>query len=68
MQTVSKKLNPKFHKLIEEFHKLTGVPVLLNTSFNLNGEPIVLSPSDAIRTFYTCGLDYLVLGDYVIKK
>ncbi len=68
VQTVSKKLNPKFYRLIQEFDKLTGVPVLLNTSFNLNGEPIVLSPSDAIRTFYTCGLDYLVLGDYVIKK
>ncbi len=68
VQTVSKKLNQKFYKLIEEFNKITSVPVILNTSFNLNGEPVVLSPSDAIRTFYTCGLDYLVLGDYVIKK
>ena len=51
-----------------EFYKLTEIPVLINTSFNLNGEPIVCSPEDAIRTFYTCGLDLLVLGDYVIEK
>ena len=52
----------------DDFYNLTGVPVLLNTSFNLNGEPIVMSPTDAIRTFYTCGLDTLVIGDYVLQK
>ena len=55
-------------KRAKEFNKLTKIPVLINTSFNLNGEPIVCSPEDAIRTFYTCGLDILVLGDYVIEK
>lgn len=68
LQTVSKKFNFKFYNLINEFYKITGVPVLLNTSFNLNGEPIVMTPSDALRTFHTCGLDILVLQDYVIEK
>tara|TARA_B110000003_G_scaffold208160_1_gene207030 strand:- start:633 stop:1181 length:549 start_codon:yes stop_codon:yes gene_type:complete len=68
IQTVSKSYNPDFYKLIKEFKNLTGVPVLVNTSFNLNGQPIVLDPSDAIKTFYTCGLDMLVLGPYVVKK
>ena len=68
VQTVNKNFNNKFYNLINEFYKITNVPVLLNTSFNLNGEPIVMSPSDAIRTFHTCGLDILVLQDYVIEK
>ena len=68
IQTVSKKINPKFYNLIQNFKDITGVPLLLNTSFNLNGEPIVLNPSDAIRTFYSCGLDILILGNYVVKK
>jgi len=68
VQTVSKKSNSSFYNLINEFYKITNIPVLLNTSFNLNGEPIVMSPSDAIRTFHTCGLDTLVLQDYVILK
>ena len=57
-----------FYKLLKEFKKQTNVPVLVNTSFNLNGQPIVLDPSDAIKTFYTCGLDILVIGSYVIEK
>ena len=60
VQTVSKKSNLKFYNLLHSFKKKTGVPLLLNTSFNLNGEPIVDSPEDAIRTFYSCGLDCLV--------
>ena len=68
IQTVSKKFNLRFYDLIKEFYKITNVPVLLNTSFNLNGEPIVMSPSDAIKTFHTCGLDTLVLQNYVIEK
>ena len=68
VQTVSKSANPKFYDLISAFYKITDVPVLLNTSFNLNGEPITMSPTDAIRTFYTCGLDILVMGDYTIEK
>ena len=68
VQTVSKKINPKFYKLIQEFKKITGVPILVNTSFNLNGEPIVCDPNDAIRTFFSCGLDLLVIGNYVVSK
>ncbi len=68
LQTVHKETNPRFYRLLKEFEKLSGVPVLLNTSFNVMGEPIVESPIDAIRCFYTTGLDYLVLGNYVIGK
>jgi carbamoyltransferase len=68
VQMVSKISNNRFYNLIESFYKITNVPVLINTSFNLNGEPIVMSPEHAIRTFYSCGLDILVIGNYVIKK
>lgn len=68
LQTVEPEQNPRFHALIQEFEKRAGVPIVLNTSFNLNGEPIVCTPTDAIRTFFSCGLDALVLGDYLITK
>lgn len=68
LQTVNKRHNPRYHALISEFKKLTGVPVVLNTSFNLKGEPIVMTPTDAIRTFMSSGLDALVMGDYVLEK
>jgi carbamoyltransferase len=68
VQTVDKETNRIFYNLINDFYKLTDIPVLLNTSFNLNGEPIVCSPKDAIRTFYSCGLDILVMGNYLIRK
>lgn len=60
--------NPRFHALIEELDRRTGVPIVLNTSFNLNGEAIVCTPTDAIRTFFSCGLDALILGDYLVTK
>ena len=68
LQTVDADDSPRFHALINAFEKLTGVPVVLNTSFNLNGEPIVNSPKDAIRTFFSCGLDILYLGHTRIEK
>ena len=68
VQTVDKVSNPKFYELIKEFKNLTGIPCLLNTSFNVNGEPIVCSPEDAIKTFYSCGLDILVMGNYIVQK
>ena len=68
IQTVEKEVNPLFYDLIAAFDKLTGIPALLNTSFNLNGEPIVCTPEDAVRTFYTCGLDLLIIGPYVVRK
>jgi carbamoyltransferase len=68
VQTVDSKTNNLFYDLITKFNEKTGIPILLNTSFNLNGEPIVCSPTDAIRTFYSCGLDILVMGNYIIYK
>ena len=68
LQTVDAHVNPRYHRLISSFEELTGVPIVLNTSFNLNGEPIVCAPEDAVRTFYSCGLDVLYLGDIRITK
>ncbi|WP_214483008.1 carbamoyltransferase C-terminal domain-containing protein [Bacillus sp. SM2101] len=68
LQTVSQNSNPPFYSLIESFYKLTNIPILLNTSFNDNGQPIVESPEDAIKTFLVIDLDYLVIGHYLIKK
>jgi len=67
-QSVSKKVNPFYWELINEFYKKTGVPSVINTSFNLKGEPIVCSPYDAIRTFYTSGLDCLMINSFLITK
>ncbi|MGH7508092.1 MAG: carbamoyltransferase family protein [Gemmatimonadales bacterium] len=68
LQTVDENSSPRFHRLIRCFAELTGVPIVLNTSFNLNGEPIVGSPEDALRTFFCCGLDVLYLGNLRIAK
>jgi carbamoyltransferase len=68
VQAVSKKTNPKYWQLIEEFRKITGVPAVLNTSFNKAGEPIVCTPEDALRTFFATGLDYLILEDFLVSK
>jgi len=68
LQTVDKARNPLFHRVIEAFRELTGVPIVLNTSFNINNEPIVESPADAIRTFYSSGLDALAIGPFLLRK
>lgn len=68
IQTVSSLQNGKFYELLKAFYKLTGCPLLLNTSFNVMGEPIVCSPSDAIRTFTESGLDILVINNFIIRK
>ncbi len=68
LQTVDDDTSPRYAGLIREFERLTGVPIILNTSFNLNGEPVVCAPEDAIRTFYTCALDVLYLGNVRISK
>lgn len=67
-QTVEKEINPLYWRLIDEFGKRTGVPVVMNTSFNLRGEAIVHTPTDAIRTFYSSGMDALVIGSFVVEK
>ena len=68
VQTVSSITNPRFYNLINEFKKITNVGVVLNTSFNVRGEPIVCTPKDAIRCFYTSGLDALAINDFLIQK
>jgi len=67
-QSVTAENNPRFHSLISKFHEKTGVPVLLNTSFNGPHEPIVETPMDAIGTFLSCNLDILVLNNIVITR
>lgn len=67
-QIVDKNILPEWAHLIEEFGSLSGHRVILNTSFNVRGEPIINSPYDAIRTFYSTGLDALAIGDYLIEK
>jgi carbamoyltransferase len=68
LQTIERETNPRYYGLIERFGQLTGVPVLLNTSFNLRGEPIVTSPKDAFNTFRNSDIDQLVLGPFLVKK
>ncbi|MBJ6364101.1 nodulation protein [Paenibacillus sp. MAHUQ-46] len=68
IQTVSRETNEKYWRLIDEFRKLTDVPVLLNTSFNNNAEPIVDSIEDAIVSFLTTNINTLIIGDYIIDK
>jgi carbamoyltransferase len=68
VQTVSEDTNPVLYRLLKEFEVLTGVPVLINTSFNVKGEPIVETPADAVVCFLTTGIDNLVLHDTLISK
>ncbi|MBX0325530.1 hypothetical protein EGH21_21120 [Halomicroarcula sp. F13] len=67
-QTVNARQNPRYHRLISEFEALTGVPVVLNTSFNDHAEPIVNTPTEALKDFFGMGLDVLVLQDMVVTK
>ena len=68
IQTVDKIRNPLLHQLLDCFRQLTGVPILVNTSFNIRGEPIVCSPEDAYRCFCGTEMDILVLGNFIIYK
>lgn len=68
LQTVKQEWNPRFYQLIECFHQQTQIPMLLNTSFNVMGKPLVHSLEDAIAVFLTTGLDVLVINDYLISK
>jgi carbamoyltransferase len=67
-QAVYEDSNPKFYALLKEFGRLSGHPVLINTSFNVQGEPIICTPADALRCFGSTGLDILVLDDFILKK
>jgi carbamoyltransferase len=68
LQTVDEQRNPRFHRLLQTFHELTACPVLVNTSFNVRGEPIVCTPADAYRCFLATDMDALVLEDCVVEK
>jgi carbamoyltransferase len=68
LQTVAAETNRLFHGLISRFERATGVPVLLNTSFNLRGEPIVNSPAEAFRSFERSDMDLLALGNVLVSK
>ncbi|MGE3273209.1 MAG: carbamoyltransferase [Chloroflexota bacterium] len=68
LQAVQADTNPRYHALISNFAELTGTPVIMNTSFNLRGEPIVTTPDNAMNTFFASGLDTLVLGNFIVRK
>ena len=68
IQTVHKETNPKYYRLIKKFEEKTGCGVIVNTSFNVRGEPIVLSPADAFQCFMRTEMDYLVLGNFLLDK
>ena len=68
VQTIRREQNPAYYDLLAAFHRRTGVPVLINTSFNTRGEPIVCTPRDAIESFWTSPLDALVIGSYLLEK
>ncbi len=68
LQSVKREWNERYYDLIKEFYGITGVPIVLNTSFNIMGKPIIHSVEDAIAMFYTTGLDALIIGDYLIEK
>ncbi|GMV38855.1 MAG: carbamoyltransferase [Myxococcales bacterium] len=68
VQTVNRKHNPRYYRLIEEFERLTGVPMVLNTSFNIRGEPIVNSVADALKCYLTTDMDALVIGDFGLAR
>jgi carbamoyltransferase len=67
-QMVRRTVNPLYYDMIKRFGEKTGVPIVMNTSFNLKGEPVVNSPRDAVRTFYSSGLDALAIGNFLIEK
>ena len=68
IQTIRRDQNPRYHDLLQAFHARTGVPVLVNTSFNTRGEPVVCTPRDALESFWTSPLDALVIGSFLIEK
>jgi carbamoyltransferase len=68
VQTVHRETNPLYHEMISEFHRLTGCPLVINTSFNVRGEPIVCTPEDAFRCFLGTEMDALVAGPFILQK
>ena len=67
-QIVDKLSNLRIHNILEEYYKITKIPTLINTSFNMHEEPIVCSPSDALRAFIDSQIDYLVINNFLIQE
>lgn len=68
VQTVARQDNPRFYRLLQEVERRSGVPVVINTSFNIRGEPIVCTPLDAVRCFQKTDIDFLIIGDFIVEK
>jgi carbamoyltransferase len=68
VHVVTEEDNPLFHRLLHEAGKTTGLPVLYNTSFNLFGDPLVSNPRDAVRSFYSSGIDAMIVGNFLLEK
>ena len=68
IQTVSRQTNPDFHAILSAFERMTGCPLLVNTSFNVRSEPIVCTPADAYQCFMRTGIDVLVLNKFLLRK
>jgi carbamoyltransferase len=68
VQTINRAQNPRYYDVLRAFERRTGVPVLINTSFNTRGEPIVCTPRDAVECFWTSPLDALVIGSFLLEK
>lgn len=66
-QLIEENDNPSYYKILKEYHRITGIPSLINTSFNMHEEPIVASPEDAIKAFKAAKLDYLAIGNYLVN-
>jgi carbamoyltransferase len=67
-QTINKATNPSYYKIVNEYRKITKIPSIINTSFNMHEEPIVCTPADAIRSFKLGHLDYLAIGNFLVKN
>ena len=68
LQTINRVQNPSFYKIIKEFNKITGIPLVINTSFNFRGQPIVNTVDDALACFFATGIDVLAIGNFLIEK
>jgi carbamoyltransferase len=68
LQAIDRETNPRYYDIVKRFGDATGVPVVLNTSFNLRGEPIVNTPRDAFNTFANSDIDMLALGNFLVRK
>jgi len=67
-QVIRRKDNPRYYKVVEEYYKITGIPSIINTSFNMHGEPIVCTPSDAVRSFLQGNIDYMAIGSFLVSN